>query len=147
MKQVISRQVGFSLLELLIAMTVVAIVASIAIPGWRAHLMASRRTEAVSMLMQLATRQEQFRVQQQRYAGTDELAIRPPAGLGILNVSERYILTATAGDHEFTAAATVNAEGTQADDSECWLFGIDESGQRWSESITGDISTTQCWRS
>ena len=147
MKQGFSRQVGFSLLELLIAMTVVAIVASIAIPGWRAHLMASRRTEAVSMLMQLATRQEQFRVQQQRYAGTDELAIRPPAGLGILNVSERYILTATAGDHEFTAEATVNTDGTQADDAECWLFGIDESGQRWSESNTGDISTTQCWRS
>ena len=140
-------QAGFSLLELLIVITIVAIITSIAVPGWRAHVLASHRTEAVGMLMHIATRQEQFRIQQHRYAATKELTIAPPGGLGILNTAERYILTVTASDHAFKALAIVNAKGTQADDQVCWLFGIDEAGRRWSESDTGEISTTQCWRS
>ena len=139
-------QTGFSLLELLIVITVVAIITSIAVPGWRAHVLASHRTEAVGMLMHIATRQEQFRIQQHRYAATKELTIAPPGGLGILNTGNHYILTAVANDHEFTALATVNTKSMQADDQICWLFGIDETGRRWSESYTGEISTTQCWR-
>lgn len=137
---------GFSLFELLITLTVVAIIASIAIPSWRAHLLTSRRTEAVAMLLQVANRQEQFRLQQQRYATTDELTAMPPAGLGIVNMGERYTLTTTTGDQRFTAFARVDATGTQADDLDCWLFGIDESGRRWSENSAGQITTTRCWR-
>jgi type IV pilus assembly protein PilE len=137
---------GFSLLELLIAMAIVAIIASIAIPAWRAHLLAARRTEAVAMLLQLANRQEKFRLQQQRYAATDELTTMPPAGLGLLNTGARYILTTSASDQAYTAFATVDTAGTQAADTQCWVFGITESGQRWSESNTGAITTTLCWR-
>jgi type IV pilus assembly protein PilE len=146
MKNTYSIQAGFSLLELLIVITVIAIITSIAVPGWRAHVLASRRTEAVAMLMQIATRQEQFRLQQHYYASTKELTAASPGGLGILNTANRYILTAAAGDHGFTAFATVNVKGTQADDQTCWLFGIDETGRRWSENNSGGITTTQCWR-
>jgi len=146
LKYIDSTRAGFSLLELLIVITVVAIITSIAVPGWRTHVMASRRTEAVAMLMQIATRQEQFRIQQHRYAASKELTTAPPGGLGILNTANRYILTMTSSDHGFTAFATVNVNGTQADDLVCWLFGLDETGRRWSESNRGEISTTQCWR-
>jgi type IV pilus assembly protein PilE len=146
LKSVHPIQAGFSLIELLIVITVVAIITSIAAPGWRAHVLASHRTEAVAMLMHIATRQEQFRIQQHRYAATKELTTAPPAGLGIFNTGKHYILTAAANDHEFTALAIVNAKSTQADDKICWLFGVDETGRRWSESSTGKISTTQCWR-
>jgi len=137
---------GFSLLELLIAMAIVAIIASIAIPAWRTHLLTTRRTEAVAMLLELANRQEQFRLQHQRYAATDELTAMPPAGLGIPNNGERYILTTSASDHTYTAFVTVDATGTKADDTQCWLFGMDESGKKWSENAAGEITTTLCWR-
>jgi type IV pilus assembly protein PilE len=146
LKYIYSMRAGFSLIELLIVITVVAIITSIAVPGWRTHIMASRRTEAVAMLMQIATRQEQFRIQQHRYAVSTELTAAPPGGLGIFNTANRYILTIAASEHGFTAFATVNVNGTQADDQVCWLFGLDETGRRWSESSKGEISTTQCWR-
>jgi type IV pilus assembly protein PilE len=146
MKNTYSIQAGFSLLELLIVITVIAIITSIAVPGWRAHVLASRRTEAVAMLMQIATRQEQYRIQQHYYAATQELTSAPPGGLGVVNTANRYILTAAASDHGFTAFATVNVKGTQADDQVCWLFGIDETGRRWSENNTGAITTARCWR-
>ena len=41
---------GFSLIELLVAMTILSIVISIALPPLRQHLMQARRTEATTTL-------------------------------------------------------------------------------------------------
>jgi type IV pilus assembly protein PilE len=137
---------GFSLIELLIAITIVAIIFSIAIPSWKTYLQTMRRTEAVALLMELANRQENFRIQQHRYAATKELTVMPPEGLGIINSNARYALTTIASAHEYTAFATVDTSGTQADDKKCWEFGVNEAGQRWSKSAAGDLTTTRCWR-
>lgn len=66
-RNVSSRVRGFSLIELLIVVFIVAILAAIALPSYFSQVQKSRRTEAKGALTQLASMQEQFRTEQNRY--------------------------------------------------------------------------------
>jgi len=138
---------GFSLLELLITLAILAIIMNYAIAAWREQIIKTRRTEAMALLMQVAARQEQFRLQALRYADGAELSATPPAGLGINGSGPNYLLATTATADDFQATATVQTGGPQADDTACWLFGIDSSGGRWAENRDGTNTSEQCWRS
>ena len=137
---------GFSLLELLITVAVLAIVTNYAVAAWREQVIKVRRSEAMALLMQVAARQEQFRVQALRYAEGAELSAAPPSGLGLDVSNAGYLLATTATTNDFAATATVQAGGLQADDTDCWLFGIDSSGQRWAENRAGTDTSEQCWQ-
>ena len=138
---------GYSLIELLITLTILTIIISFALPGWQQLLTSVRRNDATTALTRLATRQEQFHLQQQRYAATDELALAPPAGLGLSATDAgHYELASTIITNGFSATATVTTGGMQKDDIRCWLFGIDATGQRWAETHTGADSTRYCWK-
>ena len=139
------RRPGFSLAELLVTLAIVAIVMSSAVPAWQAHLRSVRRTAATTLLMQVATRQAQFRIQHGNYADTAVLTAAPPAGMGI-DPGNSYLLTAQITPFGYTAVASVDPRGPQRDDSQCWLLGIDETGRHWAENRAGDDATTVCWR-
>jgi type IV pilus assembly protein PilE len=128
---------GFSLLELVVALAIVAILASLSLPGYRAQQLRVRRTEAISALMQVAAMQERYYLQHRTY--TPSLAAAPPAGLGLRASSEhgRYAIAITAADAAgFSATAT--AVGDQAGDSRCATFTIDDAGARTATS-------PDCW--
>ncbi len=137
---------GFSLLELLITIAVLAIVTSYAVAGWRDHIKKTRRSEAMTLLMQLTVRQEQFRLQAMRYARGAELSAAPPTGLGITATGASYLLTTSATDNDFQATASVQPGGPQADDTRCWLFGVDSSGRRWAANRGGTDTSDYCWQ-
>jgi type IV pilus assembly protein PilE len=131
------RACGFSLLELVVALAIVAILASLALPGYRAQQLRARRTEAISALMQIAALQERHYLQHRTY--TLALEAVPPAGLGLRASSEngRYAIAITAADAAgFSATAT--AVGSQAGDSRCAAFTINETGARTATS-------PDCW--
>jgi type IV pilus assembly protein PilE len=140
------KQHGYTLLELLTTLLIVAFLASFAIPSWQNHLYTARRTAAIALLMQTAARQEQFRSEQQRYASNQELTLPPPAGLGAQRTTENYILNAAATASTFTLTATAATEGLQAADTGCRVFGVDETGRYWSTDSWGNDSTPTCWR-
>jgi type IV pilus assembly protein PilE len=132
-----SRARGFSLLELVVALAIVATLAAAAQPAYRRLLLRVHRTEAASALMQLAAMQERYHLQNQAY--TSALEAAPPAGLGLQAISAegRYTLAVTAADaNGFVAVAT--ARGRQADDVSCTSFTLDESG-------TKSSSGPDCW--
>ncbi|HJP04940.1 MAG: type IV pilin protein [Gammaproteobacteria bacterium] len=132
---------GFSLIELLIVVSIIAIITGIAMPSWRDYIQAARRIDATGALLHIAARQEQFRLQDQRYANTETLGTTGNTSDGHY---EMRVVVTTAG---FEATATVDLNGKQHDDTECWSFGIDETGRRWSRSTDGTDTTTKCWRS
>jgi prepilin-type N-terminal cleavage/methylation domain-containing protein len=140
-----ARRPGFSLAELLVTLAVVAIVMSYAVPAWQAQVQSVRRTDATTLLMQVATRQAQFHIQQGYYADTLTLTAAPPAGLGI-DPGSSYSLEARITPFGYTAIASVDPRGPQKDDSQCWLFGMDETGRHWAENSAGDDTTPFCWR-
>ena len=132
-------QAGVTLIELMIVVALVAVLASIALPSYRSYVIRTHRTEATTALLGIAAAQEKFYLQNNRYAIDDELAVAPPAGLGILATTENgwYTLEITAADTEtFTAEAT--AVGGQADDSHCATFTLNAVGEK-------DAANDDCW--
>ena len=133
------RRRGFTLIELMVVVVIVAILASIAAPGYRQHALRAQRAEAKRSLLGLAVAQEKFYLQNNRYAGPMELTSAPPAGLGIAATTEhgRYAIAVTSGDVAgFSATAT--ARGAQSEDARCVTFAIDHAGAR-------TASSADCW--
>jgi type IV pilus assembly protein PilE len=128
------RTRGFTLIELMITVAIVAILAAIAYPSYQAQVRKSRRAEAQAHLMALAGRQHQFLVDTRAYAGTlADIGIAAPT-----NVAAHYTLTLTvpAGNPpSFTLTAAPN--GNQASEP-CGTLGIDNVGAK-------TAATSGCW--
>jgi type IV pilus assembly protein PilE len=134
------RQQGYTLLELLLTVSIVTIVTSIALPSYQNHVLRSHRSDAMSGLMQVANAQEKFYLQNNTYAST----------LAELNIdgtrSGYYDLTIPVADvNEFQAVATPASGSPQAGDDTCATFTIDSTGALGATGSGGD-TTTECWR-
>ena len=66
---------GFSLIELLVVLTIIAILAGLSYPSYRQHQLRSVVTEARLSLQTMATTQEQMRLKRGRYQSLDELLL------------------------------------------------------------------------
>src|SRR4051794_24717847 len=64
------RRRGFTLLELVIVVVVVAILASVALPGYQDQVRKSRRASAQSHLLDIAQREQQYLLDARSYAST-----------------------------------------------------------------------------
>jgi len=76
---------GFTLIELMITILIVAILASIAIPSYREYVIRGNRTAAQAVMMEIATRQQQFFVANRTYATAAQLNFDLPP-----EVAENY---------------------------------------------------------
>ena len=65
-----SKQSGVSLIELLIAIVLVAIIAASAYPTYTQFIVRAKRTAGKSMLLQVADRQQQYFMDNKRYANS-----------------------------------------------------------------------------
>jgi type IV pilus assembly protein PilE len=68
MRSTAARFGGFSLIELMVTMAIIAILAAIAYPSYQRHLVKGSRAEAQSYLMDAAQRQQQFLMDSRAYA-------------------------------------------------------------------------------
>jgi type IV pilus assembly protein PilE len=62
-----TRQRGVTLLELMIVVTIVAIISAFAYPSYTQYVVNTKRTAATSTLMQIADRQQQFFMDNKSY--------------------------------------------------------------------------------
>lgn len=64
-----SKQRGVTLLELMIVVAIVSMIAAFAYPSYTQYVVKTKRTAATSTLLQIADRQQQFFMDNKRYAG------------------------------------------------------------------------------
>jgi len=143
---------GFTLVELLVALTVFAILSAIAWPGYAGIMHRAQRNDARLALLRLQHLQERHYATHLRYAdrlGTaDEAdtlvtADRSDAGLYTLAIS------ASEDGQRYTAIALADPAGRQRRDHECRQLSIDQTGARRSADDTGNWSggdPLRCWR-
>lgn len=121
------RHRGFTLIELMIAVAVVAILAAVAYPSYTEHIRKSRRATAQAALMDLASRQQAYLLDRRAYATTAaELSFGLPSEL-----EGRYTLTVVADNavSPRTFLATATPINGQAQNNEQPLS-IDQAGNR-----------------
>lgn len=132
---------GFSLIELMIVLTILAIVVAFGYPSYRDQVMKSRRAEGMGELLDLADRLERFYSDQ----GTYEGATLGNAATDLREVTterSNYNLAITVQDAiSFTVTAT--PQGTQANDTKCHTFTLTSLGQK---TASGTLPDDKCWK-
>ncbi len=134
------RQRGVTLIELMITLTVLAIVVSVAVPGYRQQVIRTHRAEAKQLLLTEATALERCFINLNAYNASG----CPTAGTYPRLMAEgRYRLTATITAGTFTIRAV--PQGEQAKDTQCKTLTLTH---RMVKGVAGGATQTAdyCWR-
>jgi type IV pilus assembly protein PilE len=140
---------GFSLIELLIAVAVVAILATIAVAAYTSQVQKSRRTDARSALLDIAGREEKLFSTANAYSDV-------PSDLGYGAVAAAWPITVGSGYYQVSVAVPDPAQGpaagtysitaiplgTQLNDTTCASLSVNQLG---AQTSTGTGTAATCW--
>lgn len=135
---------GFTLIELMIVVAIIAILAAVSYPSYRDSVMRSNRTEAKSALVDAAAAQEKWFFQQNQYTGT-------LSDIASATTSEGYYTLAVdqdaCGDDGSCFRVVATATGSQAADTDCLVYTITQTGAKnaYTDSAGGTAATVDCW--
>jgi type IV pilus assembly protein PilE len=146
-----AREAGFTLIELMVTIVIGAILVTIAVPSYTSQVRKSRRTDAKTALLDLATREERYSSLNNAYTnvsaslGYGTGGFPQSVGSGYYNIGTTFTITPAAP--QVAAAFTVTATpiGPQTKDTQCQIFSIDQTGKQHATDSGGNDTTTICW--
>ena len=135
---------GFTLIELMIAVAIFALITAIALPMYRSEVLRANRVDAVRTLT--SYRQALERCYSQNFTYLNQVTSPCPAAPGLpTNSTNGYYaitfpgMTATS----YTIVATPN--GTQVNDTSCASMQVTNTGAQSALNSSGTDSTQTCW--
>lgn len=134
------RQKGVTLIELLIVVTIIAILGAIALPSYRRYVVRANRADAKVMLAQTAQALERCYTNSSPYA-YNSAQCTATVTLPITNGSGTYTVSGVIAANTYTLTAT--PQGTQAQDTQCGNFVLTQAGV---QTISGTSTVPLCWR-
>jgi type IV pilus assembly protein PilE len=151
----LGRSHGFTLIELMIAVAIVAILVSIAYPSFMDSVRKGRRAEAFASITSVQQAQERFRANKTSYAGSvTNAATGDPPGLALSGTSGSGLYELSLSDAtplNYVITATAASGKSQANDTGCQRLVMKvESGviAYGSAGASGAIDYTdakRCW--
>ncbi|HZX80417.1 MAG TPA: type IV pilin protein [Lysobacter sp.] len=126
---------GFTLIELMIAVAVVAILASIALPSYNESVRKSRRAQAKADMVEYAQLAERHFTANGGYGGFALPVQQSPREAGPARYNLNLATTAS------TFVITAVPQGGQASDR-CGTLTIDQTGRK---TKSGSASDSECW--
>ncbi|MDP9199216.1 MAG: prepilin-type N-terminal cleavage/methylation domain-containing protein [Pseudomonadota bacterium] len=124
-----TKSKGFTLIELMIVMVVVAILAAVAYPSYRESVRKGNRRAAQAEMMEIVNREHQFFIANRAYADEDDLPYDLPPDVG---QHYDYEITLDAGPPlgftvDFTAIGAQATDGDLSVDS----LGVKTPAEKW----------------
>jgi type IV pilus assembly protein PilE len=126
---------GFTLMELMIVLTIVGILVAIAFPAYQSQMISSRRTDGQAALLNMSSLMEAYYTENNTYVGANTTA------LGITNLSQQGYYTvgvAAINATSYTLTATPVPTGPQAADTICGPLSITNTAVKTPNPAT-------CW--
>ena len=133
---------GVTLAEMLTALVVVAVLAAVAIPLWRVHLLRVRREDGIAALVSLQEAQDRYFGQHARYATLEQLGRKPHSDRGFYELEVR----ANEDGLAYLARAKATHASGQDDDARCVEFTLDQNNRRRAMDDEGNDRSADCWR-
>lgn len=139
---------GFTLIELMITVAIIAILASVAFPMYTSHIARGKRSAAQSFIQTLANKQEQQLLNTRCYFNyPTDADCTPPAVTVPAEVSQNYTVTVVASNAVGTPPTytiTAAPAGNQITaDAKCGSLTLTNTGLK---GATGTSGPDSCWK-
>ena len=139
-RNTMTKELGFTLIEVMITVVIVAILASVAVPSYMSSVRDSRRSDAKQALLAAAQTMESFYAMNMTYVGSSTgttptiFTTKVPKD----GTERYYTLSFTAAPTAFGYTLQAVPQGSQAGDR-CGTLSLNRTG------ATSAASATDCW--
>ena len=141
-----TNRLGFSLIELLICIAIIAILSAVVYPNFNSYVLKAKRIEAQTILMTLATAQEKHFQQTMQYSSELNVLVNK-SNVEISNQSNyQYQITTTSFANDGINSFTINAVAinSQSKDTGCLRLTVTHLNQRLAYGANNSLSAN-CW--
>jgi len=137
-KRVLKRVFGFSLIELMTVIAVVAILTTLAVPSYRQYVLRTNRMEAINILLEVASCQERIYVRFNQYDANR-------CGAAATTTNGLYTVSMTTSNANQNYTLTATAQGGQANDT-CVNLSLTDQGIRGTSASNVATDIAKCWK-